>query len=79
MVRGYNLKLNYTSVGHMTIFLRADMQTIDFLINELNVMCDREQYWYQYRDGNRMRPIDRDKGYVAPIKHVKRNVNKIKA
>ncbi|WP_230621660.1 hypothetical protein [Staphylococcus cohnii] len=55
------------------------MQTIDFLINELNVMCDREQYWYQYRDGNRMRPIDRDKGYVAPIKHVKRNVNKIKA
>lgn len=78
-LRGYNLKLNYTSVGHMTIFSRADMQTIDFLINELHVMCDREQYWYQYRDGNRMRPIDRDKGYVAPIKHVKRNVNKIKA
>lgn len=78
-LRGYNLKLNYTSVGHMTIFLRADMQTIEFLINELNVMCDIDAYWYQYRRGNRMQHIEREVGYVSPIKHVKRNVNKIKA
>lgn len=78
-LKGYNLKLNYTSVGHMTIFLRADMQTIEFLINELNMMSSSNAYWYQYRIGNRMQHIEREVSYVSPIKHVKNNVNKIKA
>ncbi|MCC3712005.1 hypothetical protein PYI52_07970 [Staphylococcus epidermidis] len=78
-LRGYNLKLNYTSVGHMTIFLRADFQTIEFLINQLNMMSSIDAYWYQYRIGNCMQYIERDEGYVSPIKHVKNNVNKVKA
>lgn len=78
-LKGYNLKLNYTSVGHMTIFLRADMETIEFLINELNEMSSSDAYWYKYRDGVHMKQIEREKGYVAPIKHVKNNVNKVKA
>ena len=78
-LKGYNLKLNYTSVGHMTIFLRADIRTIEFLINELNEMSSSDAYWYKYRDGVHMKQIERDKGYVASIKHVKNNVNKVKA
>ncbi|MGW7973677.1 hypothetical protein ACWEXW_09305 [Staphylococcus xylosus] len=78
-LKGYNLKLNYTSVGNMTIFLRADIRTNEFLINELNEMSSSDAYWYKYRDGVHMKQIERDKGYVAPIKHVKNNVNKVKA
>ncbi|MGW7889719.1 hypothetical protein [Staphylococcus xylosus] len=78
-LKGYNLKLNYTSVGNMTIYLRADIKTIVFLINELNVMSRSNAYWYQYRIGNRMQYIEREVGYVSPIKHVKNNVNKVKA
>lgn len=78
-LKGYNLKLNYTSVGYMTIFLRADIKTIEFLINELNMMSSSNAYWYQYRIGNRMQHIEREVSYVSPIKHVKNNVNKIKA
>lgn len=78
-LKGYNLKLNYTSVGHMTIFLRADMQTIAFLINELKEMSSVDSYWYKYRVGSRMQHIEREVNYVSPIKHVKNNVNKVKA
>ena len=78
-LKGYNLKLNYTSVGHMTIFLRSDMQTIQFLINELNVMSSIDSYWCQYRIADHMQYIEREEGYVSPIKHVKNNVNKVKA
>lgn len=78
-LKGYNLKLNYTSVGYMTIFLRADIKTIEFLINELNVMSSSDAYWYQYRVGSRMQHIEREVNYVSPIKHVKNNVNKVKA
>ncbi|NBH31436.1 hypothetical protein DQE84_09380 [Staphylococcus warneri] len=78
-LRGYNLKHHYTSVGHMTIFLRADIKTIEFLINELNVMISNNAYWYQYRIGNRMQHIEREVSYVSPIKHVKNNMNKVKA
>ena len=78
-LKGYNFKLNYTSVGHMTIFLRSDMQTIQFLINELNVMSSIDSYWWQYRIGDHMQYIEREEGYVSPIKHVKNNVNKVKA
>lgn len=79
MVKRINLKHHYTSVGHMTIFLRADIKTIEFLINELNVMISNNAYWYQYRIGNRMQHIEREVSYVSPIKHVKNNMNKVKA
>lgn len=78
-LKGYNLKLNYTSVGHMTVFLRADIETIEFLINELNMMSRNDTYWYRYRVGSRMQHIEREVSYVSPIKHVKNNVNKVKA
>lgn len=35
-LRGYNLKLNYNSVGHMTIFLRGDDLVINYLLDEIN-------------------------------------------
>lgn len=78
-LKGYNLKLNYTSVGHMTIYLRADIETIEFVINELDMMSISDAYWYQYRLGNRMQHIEREVSYVSPIKHVKNNMNKVKA
>lgn len=56
-LRGYNLKLNYNSVGHMTIYLRGDHLAIYYLLDEINKLTADAKYWQKYRDGKRMLEI----------------------
>ncbi|PTF64763.1 hypothetical protein BUY39_10495, partial [Staphylococcus cohnii] len=44
-LRGYNLKLNYNSVGHMTIYLRGDHLAINYLLDEINKLTADAKYW----------------------------------
>src|SRR5699024_8871159 len=48
-LRGYNLKLNYNSVGHMTIYLRGDHLAINYLLDEINKLTADAKYWQKYR------------------------------
>ena len=76
-LRGYNLKLNYNSVGHMTIYLRGDHLAINYLLDEINKLTVDAKYWQKYRDGKRMLEIDRSSHYVMPTHHIKGNTQKI--
>ena len=76
-LRGYNLKLNYNSVGHMTIYLRGDHLAIYYLLDEINKLTADAKYWQKYRDGKRMLEIDRNSHYVMPTHHIKGNTQKI--
>ena len=76
-LRGYNLKLNYNSVGHMTIYLRGDHLAINYLLDEINKLTADAKYWQKYRDGKRMLEIDRNSHYVMPTHHIKGNIQKI--
>lgn len=76
-LRGYNLKLNYNSVGHMTIYLRGDDLAINYLLDELNKLTVDEKYWQKYRKGNHMLKIDRNSHNVMPTHHIKGNTQKI--
>lgn len=76
-LRGYTLKLNYTSVGNMTIFVRGDDLTINYLLNEINKLTADDKYWQKYKQGNQMLGIDRNSHYVMPTHHIKGNIHKI--
>ncbi|NQD97460.1 hypothetical protein [Staphylococcus xylosus] len=76
-LRGYTLKLNYTSVGNMTIFVRGDDLAINYLLNEINKLTADDKYWQKYKQGNRMLEIDRNSHYVMPTHHIKGNTHKI--
>lgn len=71
------MKLNYNSVGHMTIYLRGDHLAINYLLDEINKLTVDAKYWQKYRDGKRMLEIDRSSHYVMPTHHIKGNTQKI--
>lgn len=77
-LRGYNLKLNYNSVGHMTIYLRGDNLAINYLLDEINKLTVEQRYWQRYRKGDRMLKIDRNNSYVIATRHIKGNTQKIR-
>ncbi|WP_426458537.1 hypothetical protein [Staphylococcus nepalensis] len=76
-LRGCTLKLNYTSVGNMTIFVRGDDLAINYLLKEISKLTVDEKYWQKYRKGDHMLEIDRNSHNVMPTHHIKGNTQKI--
>ncbi|WP_245336619.1 hypothetical protein [Staphylococcus sp. GDY8P29P] len=71
------MKLNYNSVGLITIYLRGDLLSINYLLDEFNKLTADATYWQKYRDGKRMLEIDRNSHYIMPTHHIKGNTQKI--
>lgn len=77
-LRGYNLKLNHTTVHRTLVYIRGDNLAINYLLNKLNTFTAYPEYWEQYRDGRQMFFDMNNQAYTNSIHHIKGNTQKIR-